>query len=313
MAVPLASYFSTIFSIGRMSADSEYIALRSFGIKKLQLFLPYLVISLLVAGNIYFLGQQIVPDAHRNVRAMIKKMSSTSLIEGIKSGQFFTKIENITLFASKVEEESKDLEKVFLYVYEPGQDSERIIFGEKGKILYEKDEETGLESFKLSLQNGNILERDESGNKIQKILFDDYDLPISEKRFNYKPVTKEIMMNKGELEKFIADGLEAAQKKKFKKKDYFNAQYEYWNRMLTPILCVLLTFIGFSLGVRGTRGRAKHGTGKAILIMIGYYIAYFSMISVARDGTLPLNIALLIPFVGLLLYGIKLFKNLDWQ
>lgn len=314
MAVPLASYFSTIFSMGRMSGDSEYIAFRSFGINKFQLLLPYIVVSLFVGTNVYFLNQQLVPDAHRNVRKMIKRMSSSSLIEGIKSGQFFTKIENITLFTGEVDEQSKELERVFLHIVEPGQKAERAIFSEKGKILYDRDETTGLESFKLSLQNGNILETDMNGvNQVRKILFESYVLPISEKRFNYKPVTKEIMMNRQELRAFIDAGLEAALQKKFKKKDYFNAKYEYLNRLITPILCVLLTFLGFSLGVKGNRGRSTHSSGKSILIIIIYYVAYFSMISVARDGVLPIEVALALPILGLFLYGIKLYRNLDWQ
>ena len=313
MAVPLACYFSTIFSMSRMSGDSEYIAIRSFGIKKLQVLIPYILVSTLVACCLYFLAQQLVPDAHRNVRKMIKRMSSSSLIEGIKSGQFFTKIDNITLFTGNVDEQSKELERVFLHVFDPGTLTERVIFGERGKILYDRNESAGLESFKLELSQGNILEANSKNNSIKKVLFENYILPISEKKFNYRPVTKEIMMNKQELSDFIDGGLEKALANNFKKKDYFNAQYEYLNRIITPLLCIILTFLGFSLGVKGNRGRSTHSSGKSILILILYYIGYFSMISVARDGVLPLAVALSLPVIILVAYSVRLYFKLDWQ
>jgi lipopolysaccharide export system permease protein len=40
MAAPLAAFFATIYTLNKLSEDSEIIAMRSFGISKIKIFLP---------------------------------------------------------------------------------------------------------------------------------------------------------------------------------------------------------------------------------------------------------------------------------
>src|SRR3990167_4655676 len=47
LAIPLSLFFSTMFAVSRLCSDSEYIALRSVGIQKHQILVPYLVVALL--------------------------------------------------------------------------------------------------------------------------------------------------------------------------------------------------------------------------------------------------------------------------
>ena len=312
MAIPISIYFSTIFSLNRMSGDSEYVAMRAGGLDKKNILLPYMIVATMTAICLYFLNQQLVPDSHRAVRKKIKIISSTSLIQGLKSGQFFTSLDNITIFPSKVDEQTKDIEEIFLHIFEPQTTTNKVIVAKSGKIIHDKNEKTGLESFKLFLKNGSIINRDSENNDIEKILFKEYELPISEQRFNYRTVTKEIMMNHAELVDFINGGVEKAVERGFKEKDYFNARYEYWNRINTPILCLILTFLGFGLGVTGNRGRGKNSSGKAILLLIGYYIIYFAFVSQAKDDKIPVILCALVPNFLLLLVGIRFYRRVDW-
>lgn len=311
MSIPLSIFFSLIFTLGKMSSDSEYIALRAAGLTKLKIFIPFFAVALCVALNVYLLNQELVPNAHRNVRKKIKIISSASLIQGIKSGQFFTAIPNITMFPSEMNEETLELKDVFLHMYNTKESEDKIIWAKKGKILHEKNEESGLETFRIKLEDGNISSFN-TNNDLEKILFKEYELPISEQRFNYKPSTKEIMMSKSELEDLIEGGLKKAQERGFKNKLFFNAKYEYWNRLNTPILCILLTFLGFGLGITGNRGKSKNSSGKAILYLIGYYVVFFSLVNVARDGSLNVILAMLIPNILLFVAGYRVYKNVDW-
>lgn len=312
MAIPLSIFFSIIFALGRMSGDSEYVALRAAGLTKLKILAPFLVVGFLVAINVHYLSQELVPAAHTRVRKKIKILSSASLIQGIKGGQFFTAIPNITLFPAKMDPDSLELEDVFLHMFDPSQNQDKVIWANGGKILHSKNENTGIETFKLFLKDGNITSFVKGKKDLEKILFKDYVLPISEKRFSYRPSTKEIMMSKKELTEFIDGGLEKAKKKNFDKRDFLNAKYEYWNRLNTPILCFLLSFLGFGLGITGNRGKSKGSTGKAILFIIGYYIIYFTIVNAARGGSVPPWLAIIIPSVFLLVFAIRYYRKLDW-
>ena len=312
MAIPLSIFFSIIFTLGRMSGDSEYVALRAAGLTKRNILMPLIFVGALVAVNVYFLNQELVPDAHRRVRKKIKILSSASLIQGIKGGQFFTAIPNITIFPSKMDPESLELKDVFLHLYDPAQVLDKVIWANGGKILHSKNEATGIESFKLFLKDGNITSFKKGEDDLEKILFNEYILPISEKRFSYRPSTKEIMMDRKELEDFINGGLEKAKKQNFDEKDFMNAKYEYWNRINTPILCVILSFLGFGLGIGGTRGKGKSSVGKAILFIIGYYTVYFSLVNVARGGDIAPWFAVFAPLAMLAGAGVYYYRKLDW-
>lgn len=312
MTLPLSVFFSTIFCVGRISADSEYIALRSFGIKKINILAPFLFIAFFMSINVFFLTQDLVPNAHRNLRRKIKIISSASLIQGIKSGQFFTSIPNITMFPKKVDEKTNDLEDIFLQISNPAKFEEKVIKAKSGKIIHEKDEETGYEVFQLLLRDGNILSNSKNDN-LEKILFKEYVLPISSQRFSYTPATKEIMMSGKELRNFIDEGLDLALKKGLKKKIYVNSIYEYWNRLNAPILIIVLTFLGFTLGVKSTRSRGQNSNSKAILSLISYYTLFFGLVSLGRSEQLPMFFAVIFPTFALFLYAFKNYKKLDWQ
>jgi len=270
------------------------------------------MVAVMISVCIYFLNQELVPSAHGQVRKKIKIISSTSLIQGLKSGQFFTSLRNITIFPSQVDEKTKDIKDIFLHIFDEKNAVEKTIVAREGRILHKKDEKTGIESFKLFLKDGNIVTKNDGAINLEKILFNEYTLPISEKRFSYRTSVKEIMMNKLELETFINGGIEKALKGGFSKREYFNATYEYWNRFNTPIMCLILTFLGFGLGVTGNRGKSKSSSGKAILILIGYYILYFGTVSAARDGVVPVVLCAIIPNLVMFAYSIRIYRRVDW-
>jgi lipopolysaccharide export system permease protein len=285
--------------------------MRAAGLTKFKILKPFMLIAVLVSINIYFFNQQLIPNAHRNVRTKINIISSASLIQGIKSGQFFTAIPNMTLFPAKMDNENLELEDIYLNVYSPKIDEEKIIWAKEGQILHKKDEDSGLESFNLRLKDGNITSM-RPGNTLEKIIFEEYELPISEKRFSYTPSTKEIMMGKDELNRFIAAGEKEAVDKGFSKKEYHKAKFEYWNRLNAPVQVLIFAFLGFGLGVVGNRGKKKNSSGKAIIFLISYYVIYFSLINIVRDFNLPIIISIIIPSTFILFFGVKYYRNLDW-
>ncbi|MEX1099931.1 MAG: LptF/LptG family permease, partial [Bacteriovoracaceae bacterium] len=172
MAIPLSIFFSVIFSLGRMSGDSEYVALRAAGLEKSNLLKPFLAVGFLVAVNVYYLNQELVPEAHTRVRKKIKILSSASLIQGIKGGKFFTSIPNVTIFPASMDSETLELSDIFLHIYEPGQVLDKVIWANNGKILHSKNPATGIETFKLFLSDGNITSFQSGEEDVEKILFE---------------------------------------------------------------------------------------------------------------------------------------------
>ncbi|MBY0518315.1 MAG: LptF/LptG family permease [Bacteriovoracaceae bacterium] len=312
LALPLATFFSVVFCLNKLSTDSEYIAMRAAGFTKGKIFVPFFIVSVLLASSVYFLNQQIIPYTNRDFKRQVNFLTSSGLLASIQAGQFFTAIPNITLFPTTVSTDGRDLGDVFLQLKD--SKGERVIMAKKGVLDYQRNSKTLVESLTLNLYDGNIVALKSGFDDSEKILFKSYTLPISQNKFSDRISPRETMLNGRELAAVLKmTNKQAEEKYRFDERDMFNAKYEHWNRMNTPLLCLLLTFLGFGLGVKENRGKGRNSALYGLGSLILFYGLFFFLIGIARKGGLPVPVAMLIPDSVLLFLGIYFFRKLDWQ
>jgi lipopolysaccharide export system permease protein len=308
MAIPLSILFSTLFVFNRLSNDSEYVALRSFGFKKSQVFFPFLLISILIGISTYFLNHETVPDAKWQFRQSIREMQSSSFLGDIKPGKFFTSIPNVTLFADEVGERADRLKNIIINV--KSSEKDQVIFAQTGAMESFINEHTKEEKLFLNLYQGNIISLSKNGDT-EKTIFEKYRFPIGDNHGSGVFATKASMMNKKELsqllktprEQFASLGIELA--------DFLRAKIEYYSRLNTPFLCLAFCFIGFVLGVRDARG-GSNKAGLNLLVLVGYYAVFFFLIGLARKQKMPAELAVFLPTILLGLLGVHYYRKMDW-
>jgi lipopolysaccharide export system permease protein len=312
LALPLSTFFSVIFCLNKLSTDSEYIAMRAAGLSKFRLFVPFLVVSMVLATSVFFLSQQVIPYTNRDFKRQVNFLTSSGLLGSIKSGQFFTAIPSLTMFPATVSTDGRLLGDVFLHVKD--NDEERVIQARRGELLYDRDSKTLVEKLTLNLYEGGITVSKNNFADVEKILFQSYSLPISQNKFSERINPRETMLNRQELERVISMTPEEAKKKyNFNQKDLFNSIYEYWNRYNTPIVCLLLTLLGFTLGVKENRGKGRNSGLWGLGSLIIFYGIFFALVGAARKGSMPMPVAMLIPDLFLLGLGVYFYRKLDWQ
>lgn len=312
LALPLSTFFSIMFCMGKLSTDSEYIAMRAAGMTKGRLLTPFLMTSLLMGGSMYMLSQEVIPYTNREFRRQLNFLTSSGLLSQIKAGQFFTAISGITLFPQRVSTDGKKLEEVFLHFREPT--GEKVIMAKRGELLYERDSTQLVEKLTLKLFEGGITTSKKSASELEKILFESYTLPISQNKFSDRITPKETMLNQKELAEVMVMNPETALKMyDFNQRDIFNANYEFWNRRNIPIVCLLLTFLGFSLGVKENRGKGRNSAVWGLACLISYYVSFFALVGMAKSGKIPVMIALMGPNILLFSLGLYFYRKLDWQ
>lgn len=312
LSLPIAVFFSTIYTMNRFSADSEYIAMRAGGFTKSRILLPLLLIAGVLSWSVYQLNQNVIPQSNKAFRQKINYLTSSGLLAGIKEGQFFTLIPNLTLFASKATKYGRNLDEVFLHLKE-NETSSRVIFAEKGELIFERNPETLSEKLTLTLFNGNIIGQTK-GTEVEKILFDKYVFPVSQKQFDNRFSIKETMLTSEELEGVLKMTFEEAVKAyNFNEKEFFNAKYEYWNRKNGAFICFIFCFLGFSVGITGNRGKSRNSGFIGLSCLILYYGLFFSLVSVAKKQILPIPVAVFLPLTVITLISIWFYRKLDWQ
>lgn len=311
LSIPIATFFSVVYCVNKLSSDSEYVAMRAGGLTKGRLFTPFLIVSVLLSLSVLFMVEQITPYTNRDFKRRVNFLTSSGLIASIKEGQFFTAVKGITLFPAKTSPDGRHLKEIFLHVNEGGV--ERVIMSKRGELIYERDTKTLVEKLTLNLEEGSITGL-RPKDDIEKILFRRYALPISQNTYSEKINPRETMLPYGELRRTLSMSFDELKAKyNFNKRDMFNARYEFWNRLNTPVICVLLTFLGFGLGVKEGRGKGRNSAVWGLGCLIVFYGIFFGMVSVSRGGGLPVPVAMLVPDLVLLGAGIKFYKKLDWN
>lgn len=322
LAAPLASFFATIYTLNKLSEDSEIIAMRSFGMTKIKIYMPFLVTSLLICITINSLYSVFIPKANAAFKNTIVKLTSAGMLTSIKSGQFFTDIPNAILFAEDVSDGGNNFKDVFLHVIDKNKSEQKIIFANTGSLIKIYADQWHAPSLRLHLKEGNIIKMDEHGNEVEKILFREYDFPVFNSDSAMTMLDKDSMKTNTELEAII-------EKKRIKynealktklnpdetnvlKLTYFRTQVELYSRYAVFPQIFLFVFLGFSLGVKRGRGGGGSNSAKAIIYLLGYYIVYFFLISLAQKAKLDPMVANFGPSLLLFLIAIRFYKKLDW-
>ncbi|MFA6238935.1 MAG: LptF/LptG family permease [Bacteriovorax sp.] len=322
LAAPLAAFFATIYSLNKLSEDSEIIAMRSFGITKFNIYKPFLIVSLLVSLTVSSLYSVFIPKANAAFKNTIVKLTSAGMLTSIKSGQFFTDIPNATLFAEHVSEEGNNFREVFLHVIDKNKTEQKIIFANTGSLIKIYADQWHAPSLRLHLSEGNIIKMDAQGQQVEKILFKEYDFPVFSSDAAMTMLNKDSMKTNDELTELIDKRMveydEAVKAKsapdelRKQKTSFYKTKIELYSRYVTIPQIMLFVFLGFSLGIKRGRGGGDHNSAHAFIYLLSYYIMYFFLISLAQKAKLEPAIATFVPSVILLFVAIRFYKKLDW-
>jgi lipopolysaccharide export LptBFGC system permease protein LptF len=313
LSLPIAVFFSTIYCLNRLSGDSEYIAMRAGGLTKERILVPFLLVAALLSVSVFYLNQNLIPHSNKEFKRKVNYLTSSGLLAGIKAGQFFTLIPGLTLFASNSSKYGRNLEEVFLQIKDTKTHDDRVIFASRGELVFERDSSSLIEKLTLSLYDGNIIGQNDK-NEIEKIIFSKYIFPVSQSQFKERFSVKETMLTSKELEGVLKMTYEEAEKVyRFNKKEFFNAKYEYWNRKNGALIIFVFCFLGFTLGITGTRGKSKNAGFIGILCLILYYGLFFSLVSLANSEKIPIQLAVFFPASVMSGLALWFYRKLDWQ
>ena len=316
MAIPLSLIFSMIFSLNKLSENSEIIAIRAMGINKYQLLTPFLVIGILFAIIVFILNKNIIPHSNKVFKNTILKLTSKGLLTNIKKGQFYTEIPKVILFTEDISNDGKLLKNLFLKL-RPSNKVDQIIMAQKG-VFTKENNKSSFQNLRFDLFNGNITSINKEKNEIEKIIFKKYTFPISFTTKIGRRVKNNMRSHKNlsEIIQQYEESFQQLTRKSLKSKSLElkirHAKIEYWSRYNTPLLSIVFILLGLVFGVKKGRGRSKKTSQLALLIIVIHYILFFGSISIAKKGILPPSIAIFLPTILVFLFAAYSFKNLDF-
>ena len=311
LSFPMSVLLSTLLTYGKLSSNSELLALRSIGIKTSRFIVPALIVSIFMTGITFFFNNSLVPYSNKLAEISMRDGLGKSTI--IESGNdvFFPGYGSLIdpktnqpseentyltqIFFSRVVE-NKIMKNVTLLDFSRignkqvlsaesasfDKDNLRWIF-KNGKIIYfSSDDQTSIINFKkyfYPLGDGPL--------KVSEIQKDANDMTVSE-----AIAAKNIYENAGNI------------------KDARKMKVRIQEKFTLPFACLVFGLIGSSLGSKANlRSSRSQGFGLSVILILIYYVISFLFSSLGVKGLLSPILAAWLPVLISLGAGIYLLRR----
>jgi len=311
LSFPMSVLLSTLLTYGKLSSNSELLALRSIGIKTSRFIVPAIIVSIFMTGITFFFNNSLVPFSNKLAEISMRDGLGKSTI--IESGNdvFFPGYGSLIdpktnkpsekntyltqIFFSRVVE-NKIMKNVTLLDFSRignkqvlsaesasfDKDNLRWIF-KNGKIIYfSSDAQTSIINFKnyfYPLGDGPL--------KVSEIQKDANDMTVSE-----AIAAKNIYENAGNI------------------KDARKMKVRIQEKFTLPFACLVFGLIGSSLGSKSNlRSSRSQGFGLSVILILIYYVISFLFSSLGVKGLLSPVLAAWLPVLISLGAGIYLLKK----
>ena len=307
---PMGVLLSTLMAFGRLSGDSEIIAMKAGGISFIRIGIPGLILTLIISFVSLFLMEKIVPDANYNATNIILKQVVKDMTEEKQNLVFSSTEEDGTerrIFARKLDEANGILKGVVI-LYFKGDHRLREVYAPEAR--WEND------FWKL------IEPRTYDFNENQKVEIESYSaygrLPVTEnpgqlskreRKTNEMP--REMLTTRVKLMKDVAkgssisiDGSEENYEKLTRKMEVVLNQ-----RLALPFTCFVFGLFGIPLGLRPHRTNTSVGLGLSLVFILFYYILMTTGQILGEGGTVSPFIGSWLPNIVFGILGVFLFIN----
>jgi lipopolysaccharide export system permease protein len=276
--IPVALLFCVLMTYGRLSNDSEIVAMKALGLSTIDLVWPGLIVGVIAALLSLQLSFRWAPHGERNAQALrtdlIQNRPGLAIQEGVFAEGFF----DMVVYAREVNSTSGLLKKVFIYD-ERDPASPLTVLAKEGQIVRTKTD-TGPSVF-LHLKSGSIHRSNEP--LYTKIDFENYDINIFDGQKLERGDDRQAPngMDSDELKTAIENSKPGSPER-------ITFNMEWHRRWALSLACMIFALLGLSFGIHHDRRSARGGGAViSVAVVVIYWILFIAADSIARNGYLP--------------------------
>ncbi len=271
IVIPLAFLASILLGYGRMSQDSELVALSSLGYTKRQLLAPAVILCGLSFIFCYYCVSTLGPKGVETSKVLSSQIASETLASNLKPGVFLT-LGPMTVYVESLDKKNQQFKNFFILDRRNKQPA--VVFSKSGEIL-KKD---NLGSF-LKMKKGQIHYNPKEENHAV-IDFDEYNFMTSSESRKRSSTSIRAMSNfelQRRLKSFTPEF----------KKSHFTYRLELHKRLQLSIVCFVFLFLGAAFGFNiFQRVSRSESLGICVFLAMSYWILYFIFESLAGNAKL---------------------------
>ena len=312
LSFPMAVLLSTLLAYGKLSSNSELLALKSLGIKTSRIISPAIALSIFMTGLTFYFNDNLVPASN--------KLAETTLRAGIGSSFSAEQGKDNIMFSrygSRINASNKKPTKTNTYlthIFYASWYENNIMEGvtvldfsreDFQQILKAKNGKFDKKSSSWIFSEGSIVSIDPSG-QTTNIQFKEYTYPFVEGPMELAKVPKDA--NEMTLKQAIQ--AEKIYEKTGNLKEVRRIKVRIQEKFTLPFACLVFGLIGSSLGSKSNlRSSKSQGFGLSVILILIYYVMSFLFSSFGVKGILPPTFAAWLPVLISLGGGIYLLRK----
>ncbi len=310
--IPIGVLVGTLIALSRMSGDAEITAMRASGVPSRTLLRPVLLLGLIGSLLTGAASTWLTPMATRQFFRLLNRIAAAELTAEIQPRVFEEQFPNKIVYVGDViPGPVVRWRNVFLADLTP-PDQRKNTGGEAGDspsitVAQEAIATPDLEKnrIQLTFQNGSTHVAGKDYTQYYNTSFPTLAQALdAAMRTESKPRTAFLAMDMGPLWK-------ATQDTTLTKQERNEARIEFHQRLALSMACILLALLAVPLGVSSRKGGKSGAFVVTVAIGFLYYMGLITLIGLARQGTLPPEVALWIPNLVLLTIGVFFVARLE--
>ncbi len=300
LSFPMAVLLSTLLSYGKLSANSELLALRSLGIKTSRIITPALIVSIFMTGLTFYFNDNLVPTSNQLAESTLRSGigSSFNKEKGKNNIIFSRKGSRIDASTNKPTKTNTLLTHIFyasrfennvmkdVTVLDFSRENIKQILNAKSAIFNQDDSS-------WTFKDGSIVSTDSIG-QTTSVEFKQYIYPFVEGPLDLAKVPKDAS------DMSLKEALDAEKiyKKMGDLKEIRKIQVRIQEKFTLPCACLVFGLIGSILGSKSNlRSSKSQGFGLSVILILFYYVMSFIFSSFGVKGLLPPIIAAWFPVI----------------
>lgn len=281
-SIPMSAMIGVTIAFSRLSNDTEILAFKASGISMYKMLPPVFIVTLALGLLTAYFSVVLIPVSDKNIEQFTYQLMKEKIDKGIKEQEFTEALGDIVVYVGNVDKETNEWSDVWVSDMR-GQTTPTITMAQKGRM------HTEIETFviTITLENGSLHRPDDHDSQI--VLFDSYEINIplnapgsTNRKFNRGTLTMPELLEKAdevgrdtELGKVLVT--------------------EFHKRLVLPVGCVILAFIGLPLGLQAGPGKRGIGIPLGLAVFITYYVLFTLAKMLSTDGNFPITMTMWSP------------------
>jgi LPS export ABC transporter permease LptF/LPS export ABC transporter permease LptG len=294
--IPMAILIGVLLGLGRMSADSEIIALTALGIGRRRILLPVGVLAVTGALATLAMTMWLSPLALRTFRTIEAELIASQVSFQVQPRVFDERFPRFVLYVNDVTASGTQWHGVFL-AETGGESGSRLTLAEKAIVIAEPQQG----KLELHLQGGTTHEfsRDDA-DRYSVTAFGQSDWPIEVNGLGTAG-PRQLSNPERSLRALLDD----------RGPGWREARVELHHRFAFPTACLVFALIAVPLGAQPRRGGRAAGSLIAVLLIASYYLLSVLGAGLAREGTVPPSLGIWIADILLGIFGLALLPRME--